>query len=273
MPGKGEYERITPRPIFAQIIEKIRGQIISGTLKPGDLLPTERQIAEMMGVNRHTVREALKALEYMGVVQGKTGVGTVITDLGPNVLADRIAHAAHFAPQQFLLELVELRKLLEPGIAALAAERATAEELVVMEQALQDFEAEVNGTGRVTDGDERLHRALARATHNSTLQRLIDPIIFMPVQARRRALAIPRRRVEAYREHERIYRAVASRQPAAAREAMAYHLGQIEAMVRANQDVIVEPPPDSSGVPREAALQRATGSAGHAPGMEEVRHV
>jgi GntR family transcriptional repressor for pyruvate dehydrogenase complex len=240
MPSSGEYERIRPQPIFAQIIEKIRAQIISGALKAGDLLPTERQIAEMMGVNRHTVREALKALEYMGVVQGKTGVGTVITSLGPNVLAERIEHAAHFAPQQFLLELVELRKLLEPGIAALAAERATEPEFAVMEQALRDFEAEVNGTGQTTDGDERLHRALAQATHNSTLQRLIDPVIFMPAQARKRALADPRRRAEAYREHERILQAVRSRQPEAAREAMVYHLSQIEAMVRRNQEDGVE---------------------------------
>lgn len=97
------YGKIKPKPIFQIIIEQIRDQIVSGSLKPGDLLPTERQLAEMMGVNRHSLREALKVLEFLGVVQSRTGIGTIVNNLGQDILSDRVAQAANFHHAFFYL--------------------------------------------------------------------------------------------------------------------------------------------------------------------------
>jgi GntR family transcriptional regulator, transcriptional repressor for pyruvate dehydrogenase complex len=133
--NKAKYRKIENKPIFQQIIDQIRHQISQGNLKPGDRLPPEREFSKIMSANRHTMREALKVHEYIGLVHGKTGVWTVINNIGQDVLVDRMAFEAKFLSKQFLLvELMELRKLLEPGIVALAAERATDEEFAVMGQ-------------------------------------------------------------------------------------------------------------------------------------------
>jgi len=223
-----EFKIVRPKPIFTQIIEQIKNQILDGTLTPGDQLPSERQFSEMMGVNRHTVREALKVLEYMGVVQSKMGVGTIINNLGQDILVDRIVYAEQFSPRVFLFELMELRNILEPGIAALAAKRATNEDLATMRQTMEDFEKEFKENKIGTRADERLHVALAAATHNSTLVRLTEPIVSMLSQFREKSLKIKNRRQETFKEHGRIYLAIKNRNPEKARAAMSDHLAMVE---------------------------------------------
>lgn len=228
---KPVYKKIKQTPMFTQIIDQIRDQILDGTLRPGDLLPPERQFSEMIGVNRHTVREALKVLEYMGAIEGKTGVGTVIKNVGQDVLVDRISHAANFSPPRFLFELMELRMALEPSIAALAAERATRDDLKVMRRAMADFKEEFTREALGSDADERLHVALAHATHNSTFVILTQPIMSMLAQYRESGLKLKGRRIKTYEEHERIYEAIKNRRPEAARSAMIEHLLQVETML------------------------------------------
>lgn len=233
--AKAEFKRIRQKPIFQEIITQIEEMIVSGNLKAGDLLPPERQLAEIMGVNRHTVREALKVLEYMGVVNGKTGIGTIINNVGQDFLVHQIAMARKFSPREFLFELMELRNVLEPSIAALAAERATAEELAEMAEAMNGFESDLK-SGQLTDADMRLHLALAKATHNSTFVRLTEPILSMQSEYRERGLKVKGRRGEVFKEHKMIYEAVRRRKPAEAREAMAYHLSKVKAMLDASNE-------------------------------------
>lgn len=225
------YEKIKPKPIFQIIIEQIRDQIASGSLKPGDLLPAERQLAEMMGVNRHSLREALKILEFLGVVQSRTGVGTIVNHLGQDVLRDRVAQAVNFSPRFFLYELMELRQAIEPHAAALAAKRATPEELAEMERAMENLRAEFESGEYDTDADERLHMILAQATHNHTFVRLTEPMMTMLADYRQNSLEIDGRPKETLDEHERIFRAVYKRRPEEAREAMADHLHNVEKML------------------------------------------
>ena len=225
------YKKIRPKPIFEQIIDQIKDYIINGALRPGDLLPPERQLSEMIGVNRHTLREALKVLEYLGVIKGKTGIGTIINNVGQDILIDRIAIAEDFSPRQFLVELNELRQVLEPSIAAFAAKRASEDDLAAMDEIMNDFKKEIENNNIPTDADERLHVALANAAHNSTFVRLTEPIMSMQAKYREKSLKLKGRREKTYREHEAIYNAVKNRQPEKARKAMAYHLSQVEAML------------------------------------------
>ncbi len=226
------YTKIKPKPIFEQIIDQIRDQIASGVLKPGDRLPPERQLAEMMGVNRHSLREALKVLEFLGVLQSRTGVGTVINNLGQDLLVERLSQAAGFSPRFFLFELMELRQAIEPYAAALAAQRATKEDLARMERAMEDLRAEFKKGVLGTDADERLHLALARATHNGTFERLTRPIMIMLADYRQNSMQISGRRRQTLLEHEKIFRAVKRRQPQQARRAMAEHLRSVDEMLR-----------------------------------------
>ncbi|MGD8562158.1 MAG: FadR/GntR family transcriptional regulator [Desulfarculaceae bacterium] len=223
-----KFQNVVQEPAFVKIINQIKDQISSGDLLPGDRLPPERQLAEMMGVNRHTVREALKTLEYMGVVECKTGMGTIINNLGQDLLIDQISQAAGFSPQQLLSDIMELRLLLEPGIAALAAERATDSELAAMQEAMNDLEKEFSNSCLGTDADERLHIALAKATHNATIYRLAGPMLKMLAQYREKSLKIKSRRSETLKEHNKIFQAVKNRQPQAASEAMTQHLNKVK---------------------------------------------
>jgi GntR family transcriptional repressor for pyruvate dehydrogenase complex len=128
-------------------------------------------------------------------------------------------------------ELIELRQILEPNIAALAAARAT-EGFAIMRQAMEDFKKEFEQGKLGSDSDERLHVALANATHNSTLVRLTKPIMSMLAEYRERGLHLKGRRMATYQEHERIYLAVKNKQSEEARAAMVDHLSQVEATMR-----------------------------------------
>jgi GntR family transcriptional repressor for pyruvate dehydrogenase complex len=226
------YRKIRPKPIFEQVIEEIRAQIVEGNLKPGASLPPERQLSEMIGVNRHSLREALKILEFIGVVKSRTRTGTIVRNAGQDAFVEQFSKLGDFSPRQFLVELMELRQLLEPGIAALAATRATKADLAVMRRAMEDFEKEFERGPLGSDADERLHVALANATHNSTLVRLTKPMMGFLAQYREKGLRLEGRRQQTFREHERIYVAVSRRNPDEARRAMEDHLAEVEKMVR-----------------------------------------
>lgn len=231
------YNKIETKPIFEQIVDQIKNLITSGALKAGDVLPPERNLSEIMGVNRHSLREALKVLEYMGVLKGKRGIGTIINNVGQDVLVERIINLVGFSPRQFWFELIEVRSALEPRIAALAAERARDEDLKAMEKAVKDLEAEVKKNVLRTDADERLHIALAKATYNSTFVRLTEPINSMLVEYREYSVKVPGRRKEVLEEHRRIYMAVKNRNAREAEAAMAYHLDKVEKMLREIEQV------------------------------------
>ena len=225
------FKKIKQEPIFQQIITQIRERIIDGHLKSGDRLPSERKLSEIMGVNRHTLREALKALEYMGVVQGKIGIGTVINNVGQDVLVDRISIATLFSPRQFLFDLLELRKIVEPGIAAIAAEKATDEDLAEMTECISKIESDMKA-GRRSDAYIPFHLALAKATRNTTIVRLMEPLMSMQLQYREGVMRIKRRRSVSLKEHKSIHQAVRNRKPEEASAAMAHHISQIEKMLR-----------------------------------------
>lgn len=168
----------------------------------------------------------------MGVVTSRTGIGTTLNNVGQDVLVEQFNKLGEFSPRQFIFELMELRQILEPEIAALAAQRATEDDLETMKQAMEDFKKEFEKGTLGSDADERLHVALANSTHNSTLLRLARPIMSMLAQFREKSLHIRGRRVATYQEHERIYLAVKTRNPAQARAAMVDHMAQVETMLR-----------------------------------------
>jgi GntR family transcriptional repressor for pyruvate dehydrogenase complex len=231
------FSKIKNKRIFEQVIEQVNDLVRSEKFNPGDQLPPERQISEMMGVHRHSVREALKILEYMGVIETKAGSGTVISNLRKDILVERIKKASIFSPQAFLLELVELRLILEPQLAALAAERATDVDLEAMKEAVEALERENETAGAMTDADEKLHSAIARATHNETISRVIGPVMEMLWEFRERLANTPLRRKKAIEEHKRIYEAIRRRSVKAAQARMKEHLARVrEALNQIHDD-------------------------------------
>lgn len=226
------YKKIKSKRIFEEVIDQIRFQIVNGDIRPGDRLPPERTLAELIGVHRNSVREALKIMEYMGIVESKPGAGTILSDTGKDMLKERVSSITRFSPRSFLVELIELREALEPHMAALAAERATPEDLESMQTAIDDLKDEVSEGQKLSLADERLHLAIARATHNSTFLRLTEPVMAMLSEFRERSQLVSGRRREVFGEHERIFIAIRDRNPRAAKAAMKTHLNRIRQMLQ-----------------------------------------
>src|SRR5215217_2493935 len=185
-----------PDQIAARLIELITDR----QLKAGDRLPPERELAASMGVSRSSLREALRALAMLGVTEMRHGDGTYLTSLEPEALMRPVSLVLALSDSG-LAELFEARKLVEPGLAALAAERideAAAEELLRCAEAsagaLEDAEA-------FMWADIELHARIAHAASNAVLSRLLDSIASMGIASRRRTGRLAAVRDQSARDH------------------------------------------------------------------------
>jgi GntR family transcriptional repressor for pyruvate dehydrogenase complex len=206
----------------------VRGLIEQGALRPGDRLPPERDLAAQLGVSRPTVRTGLRALATMGVVQSRQGAGTFIS-AGPPALASEplgLLAALHGLTRDGLFEA---RRVLESGTSALAAERASSENLAAMSEEVTGMYAAIGEPGTFLLHDVRFHRAIAAASGNPVLGVLIDMLGALFHERRRETI----RRATDLREtadaHRRIYQAIRSRDRDAASASMDEHLRAAQA--------------------------------------------
>lgn len=194
-----------------------------GTLHPGSKLPTERELVQRLGAPRSAVRRALDALEQSGLVDRQIGRGTYLTELVPSFLDGAPADTSP-------AEIMQVRRLLEPQIAALAAQVATQADL-------DRICAELESGGAATDferferSDATLHRAIAAAAHNGLLLNMFDVMNTarsLPVWgSRKRRTSTPELRSCYHREHTAIVDALRDRDPAGAGEQMRIHLQHV----------------------------------------------
>lgn len=212
--------------------------IVSGRTPEGARLPTETELAQRFGVSRGVARESLRSLEERGLVRVKHGIGATVRPaadwdmFSPEVIA---AVLEHQGGTKLLSDYLECRRLLEIEAAALAAQRATAEDLMALSAALERMTAtavEAPGSPsaeeRFHEADVAFHRALIQATGNLALGRMTEPV-HRALAAARRPLARPEHRLErSLPEHREILAAVAARDPDRAREAMRAHLLTVE---------------------------------------------
>lgn len=206
-----------------RVAEHVRQLIQTGALQPGDRLPGERDLARTLGVSRPTVRSGLKALEAMGVILSKRGAGTFIADGPPDlgrVPLGLLATLHGFTPD----EMFQARRVLEVGVAGLAAEHATAEHVTVMAEELTEMFAAMEEPQAFLVHDVRFHRALAGGCGNRVLAALVEMVAAQFYEQRRQTVARARDLRESAELHRRIFRAVRSRDSNAARQAMAEHL-------------------------------------------------
>jgi GntR family transcriptional repressor for pyruvate dehydrogenase complex len=224
------YSTIRSARLYEQITEQIQSRIMTGELRPGDKLPPERELAEQFGVSRTAVREAVKALHEKGLLEVRPGNGTFIsniTDTTSEVMRDSLDLIVNVGLVNGLVELMQVRTLLEPGIAALAAEMATEANIQAMQQAVDTMDTALDNADVYVEADLKFHRALATASQNSLITILLDPIVDLLREQRKRIFLVEGGPERGQYHHKRILKAVATRQPLAAREAMAVHLKQV----------------------------------------------
>lgn len=229
------YSPIQSGRLYEKIVEQIEERIVSGELKIGDQLPAERDLAIRFGVSRTAVREAVKALHQKGLVEIIPGRGTFISDLTSDAVRHSLGFITKIGAGEGHKNLTEIREILEPGIAALAATRATDEHLSAMRHAVVTMDAALKDADTFIEADLDFHLALAQATQNSLIPTLIDPIVDLLRENRKRIFDTPGAPERGQLYHKRILDAVERHDPDAAREAMRAHLQQVRQDSQPNQ--------------------------------------
>jgi GntR family transcriptional repressor for pyruvate dehydrogenase complex len=220
--------------IYAEIVRQIRKLITEGKLKSGDKLPPERDLAERFRVSRASVREALRALESMSLIEIRLGEGTFVRGGSVDSLVEPLALVI-LAEREAVEDLFEARRLLEPPIAELAARRSTKEEIEEMERILEVQGKEVARGGTGLAQDAAFHAAIASSAHNRAITRIVHALVDLLTQSREESLQTPGRPTRSHQDHRRVLQAIQGRQPAAAARAMLDHLVGVEKLVMGRQ--------------------------------------
>src|SRR5215475_3148759 len=216
--------------IYEEIVRQVKAMIAEGRLKGGDRLPPERELAEKFVVSRTSVREALRALESLGLIEIRPGEGTFVRQVSVDALVGPLA-LMMTSQREANGELFEARRVLEPAIAALAASRATPDEVQEMERILESQAREVAAGRTGLAEDAAFHTAIGAAARNRAITRIVHAIMDLLTQSREESLNTPGRPTRSHQDHRRILQAIVERKVAAAEEAMRDHLTAVEALV------------------------------------------
>jgi GntR family transcriptional repressor for pyruvate dehydrogenase complex len=225
-------ERLDARPKrYEDAAEAIRRYIDEQELQPGDPLPSERQIQSQLGISRASVREALRILQMMGLIEARHGKGLYVAESNLQPIVDAYISNLSLVASGSFLHMMELRELLEIGAADLAAKGRMDEDLAAMRVTLDDLRARLDHDILALEADLRFHDALIAATRNPLLERLYAAIAPFLVEIRNRSLksnAGPEDREENWRlgwsEHVAIYQAIEAQDASRAVELMRSHL-------------------------------------------------
>ncbi len=221
------FKPIKKTRVYEEIVAKIKDMLEKGRLKSGDQLPGERELSEVFQVSRSSVREALRTLETQGFLESRQGDGTYIASKPVESLVSPLASAI-FSEKDSQMELFEMRRLIEPQLAYLAAERATQEEIAMMEQALVLQEEAVARGETGTDVDKSFHYIMAKATKNKVLLRLTDSMRDLLAESRDKYLQVEGRPDKSILRHRQVLDAIKARDGELAAQVMLEHVLDIE---------------------------------------------
>jgi len=221
------FQEISIETPVDKIIRQIRELITSGQLKPGDRLPPERKLAERLGVGRTNVRDAIKKLEFYGILKTLPQSGTIVAGIGIAALEGLITDVLRLENSDFNA-LVETRLMLEVESAKLAAERRTEEDIINIREALKAFENKVEEGKQGVEEDLLFHLQIAEASKNSVLKSLML-IIIPDVIKEFKQLEICKdgRYYKALEEHKVIFNHIINRDIEKVEEAMRIHMNEV----------------------------------------------
>lgn len=208
--------------LYEDIVRQIQDHIAAEDLQPGDRLPGERELADALSVSRASLREALRVLDYIGVVEVRSGDGTFVATTPPVPLDPSVYSL--LSERTFLLDLVEARRIVEEGIAPLAARRATREDLEALETFLKHREQELAAGKHDVASDVAFHAMLAESTGNAVLVSLMRHLNELWLQAREKTGRKPTSPHKAHQFHRQILAAVRRRHAASTRRLVRRHL-------------------------------------------------
>lgn len=243
-PNNPALEQMTPvrrTSLSDEIVGQIIDLISRDVLKPGDRLPPERSLCKQFGVGRTSLREALRTLSVMGILEPRVGEGTFVSDNTGRYLEKSLSWGLLLDPKE-VTDLVETRLMLESRNVFLAAGRATEADLRELDRTIHGIEASLNRPGEFLEFDVQFHLAIARATQNSILRNLLVMIRNYLQEWIGASLEEPATHTVEVRarmsveEHVKIVRAIRKRDAEAAQRAMEEHIRSSSVDLRARID-------------------------------------
>jgi GntR family transcriptional regulator, transcriptional repressor for pyruvate dehydrogenase complex len=234
-PASGSKSVLTPieRPdsISAEVARRLLVYLFSGEIESGQRIPSERKLAELLGVGRSVIRESLKPLQMLGLVDVRIGDGTYLQD-ADSALLPQVFEWGLLIKSHRLLELIETRRIIEVALAGLAAERRTDESLLELQGYIDQMAATIDDVGYFADADAAFHLAIGRAAGNSVLSSMLVNLRALLREWIRRVVDSPGESRQALAEHEAIMVGIAAGDGPAAEAAMRAHLARVTARLR-----------------------------------------
>ncbi len=229
---KSDFEVVRRNKVYEEVAKQIE-RLILKKLKPGDKLPAERELAELLRVSRSSVRDAIRGLELKGLVEPRQGAGTIVRETSSELAADPFTNALK-RRRELVSELLDFRKMLEPPLAARAATHATVDQISEMEEILQRQEGkQAQGDAAVAE-DAEFHYSIALASDNSVVLKVIDTLMDLLRDTRERSLQLEGRPQKSLAGHRRILAAIKRHDAEAAKSAMRRHIEDVEEIVLDN---------------------------------------
>jgi GntR family transcriptional repressor for pyruvate dehydrogenase complex len=221
------YTTIQTARLYQQVVAQIEQRVLTGDLKVGDQLPSERELGQQFGVSRTAIREAVKTLHQKGLVDVQVGRGTFITNGASRLMRHSLDLMLKIGHSEGSAHLVEIREILEPEIAALAASRAKAEHLKALREAVATMDAALNDADAFIEADLDFHLALAEATQNPLMLTLLDSIVDVLREQRANIFKVAGGPKRGQTHHKNILATIERHDAEAAREAMRAHMRQV----------------------------------------------
>jgi GntR family transcriptional repressor for pyruvate dehydrogenase complex len=225
-PAPGVLRR---QKLYTQVASTLERWILN-ELKTGDKLPSEPRLAAMFHVGRSSIRDAVRKLETVGLLECRHGVGTIVRDVSGESVLDPLA-AALLLKRHHIHDLLEVRQMIEPGIAARAAVHASPEQIARLELILRRQQENLGDGGLPGEDDIAFHCVIATAADNSVMLKIFDLLMEQLKESRERSLQVKGRSQKSYAGHRRILEALKRKDAGGAETAMRRHLQEIEKII------------------------------------------
>lgn len=213
--------------LYESAVEAIRQYIVKEQLRPGDPLPSERQMQQQLGISRAPVREALRVLQRVGMIEARQGKGLFVKEMNLRPMVDTFVSHLELLDGESFGHLLGLRYVIELGAAELAAKQRTADDLKAMSDILESMRQRMERQELIIDEDMGFHELLVQATHNPLLEQLYSCLTPFLVEVRERRELTDTELELCRRDHTAIFEAVQDRDPVRALSLMQEHMDAI----------------------------------------------
>ncbi len=226
---KTEFEAVRRSKVYEEVARQLE-QFIAERMKPGDMLPSERELAEKFSVSRSSIRDAIRHLELVGMVEPRQGSGTVVREVSAGAIINPLTSVL-VQKRKLVVELLDVRKMLEPPLAARAATHASAADVAEMEDILRRQDEKQRRGENAIDEDNEFHYTISMASDNSVVLKVLDVLMDLLRETRERSLQVEGRPQKSIAGHRRILSAIKKHDPVAAELAMRRHIEEVSEIV------------------------------------------